>query len=52
MIKVPLFEPDLGQAEIDALADVIRSKWLTMGDLTKRFESTFAGFTGSVMPLR
>ncbi len=47
MIKVPLFEPDLGQAEIDALADVIRSKWLTMGDLTKRFESTFAEFTGS-----
>ncbi|MDQ3189293.1 MAG: DegT/DnrJ/EryC1/StrS family aminotransferase, partial [Pseudomonadota bacterium] len=26
---------------------VIRSKWLTMGDLTKRFESTFAEFTGS-----
>lgn len=47
MIKVPLFEPDLGQTEIDALADVIRSKWLTMGDLTKRFESTFAEFTGS-----
>jgi dTDP-4-amino-4,6-dideoxygalactose transaminase len=47
LIKVPLFEPDLGQTEIDALADVIRSKWLTMGDLTKRFESTFAEFTGS-----
>jgi dTDP-4-amino-4,6-dideoxygalactose transaminase len=47
LIKVPLFEPDLGQAEIDALAGVIRSKWLTMGDLTRRFESKFADFIGS-----
>ena len=47
MITVPLFEPDLGQAEIDAVAGVIRSKWLTMGDLTKRFESEFAEFNGS-----
>lgn len=45
-MRVPLFEPDLGQAEIDALTDVIRSKWLTMGDLTKRFESKFAEFSG------
>jgi len=47
LITVPLFEPDLGQAEIDAVAGVIRSKWLTMGDLTKRFESEFAEFNGS-----
>jgi dTDP-4-amino-4,6-dideoxygalactose transaminase len=44
--QVPLFDPDLGQAELDAVADVIRSKWLTMGELTTRFESTFAEFLG------
>lgn len=45
--QVPLFDPDLGQAELDALAGVIRSKWLTMGELTTRFEATFAEFVGS-----
>jgi len=45
--RVPLFEPDLGDAEIDALTDVIRSKWLTMGERTAEFETRFAEFVGS-----
>ena len=40
--RVPLFDPDLGPAEEQALVDVIRSKWLTMGDRTKAFERRFA----------
>jgi dTDP-4-amino-4,6-dideoxygalactose transaminase len=44
--RVPLFEPDVGEAEIDALAEVIRSKWLTMGALTAKFEQRFAAFVG------
>jgi dTDP-4-amino-4,6-dideoxygalactose transaminase len=40
--KIPLFDPDLGPAEEQALVDVIRSKWLTMGDRTKAFERKFA----------
>lgn len=40
--NVPLFDPDLGPEEEQALIDVIRSKWLTMGDRTKTFESRFA----------
>jgi dTDP-4-amino-4,6-dideoxygalactose transaminase len=40
--QVPLFDPDLGPAEEAALIDVIRSKWLTMGDRTKEFERRFA----------
>jgi dTDP-4-amino-4,6-dideoxygalactose transaminase len=40
--QVPLFDPDLGAAEEEALIDVIRSKWLTMGDRTKAFERRFA----------
>ena len=44
---VPLFDPpDLGEAELDAVADVIRSKWLTMGDRTAQFEQQFADFIG------
>ena len=39
---VPLFDPDLGPEEEQALIDVIRSKWLTMGDRTKEFERRFA----------
>ena len=40
--NIPLFDPDLGPAEEQALVDVIRSKWLTMGDRTKAFERKFA----------
>ena len=44
--KVPLFDPDLGPEEEQALVDVIRSKWLTMGERTKTFERRFAELTG------
>jgi len=44
--KIPLFDPDLGPAEEQALVDVIRSKWLTMGDRTKAFERKFADEIG------
>lgn len=40
--NVPLFDPDLGAEEEQALVEVIRSKWLTMGDRTKAFEARFA----------
>ena len=44
--QVPLFDPDLGAEEEQALIDVIRSKWLTMGDRTKEFERRFAAEIG------
>jgi dTDP-4-amino-4,6-dideoxygalactose transaminase len=40
--QVPLFDPDLGPEEEQAMVDVIRSKWLTMGERTKEFERQFA----------
>src|SRR5262245_17171427 len=45
--RVPFFEPDLGDAELDAVTSVIQSKWLTMGCVTSEFESCFSGFVGS-----
>jgi dTDP-4-amino-4,6-dideoxygalactose transaminase len=44
--KIPLFDPDLGPEEEQAVVDVIRSKWLTMGDRTVQFEREFAQLTG------
>lgn len=44
--NVPLFDPDLGPEEEQALLEVLRSKWLTMGDRTKAFETRFAQETG------
>ena len=45
--KVPLFDPDLGVEEAAALAAVIESKWLTMGDRTRDFETAFTALTGA-----
>lgn len=44
--KIPLFDPDLGSEEAEALAAVIRSKWLTMGERTAEFEARFAAMVG------
>lgn len=44
--KIPFFQLTLGQAEKDAVEEVISSAWLTMGDRTREFEQAFADFTG------
>lgn len=45
--KIPLFDTDYDQAEIDCATSVIRSGWLTMGEITQRFEERFAEFSGA-----
>ena len=45
-IKISLSDIDLRSEEIEAVTDVLRSKWLTMGEITQRFEAAFAEYLG------
>jgi dTDP-4-amino-4,6-dideoxygalactose transaminase len=40
--RIPLFNLDIGEAEIAAVEAVLRSQWLTMGDRIREFETAFA----------
>ncbi len=44
--KVPLFDLDLGEEEYTSVKAVLDSKWLTMGQVTKDFESAFSDYLG------
>jgi dTDP-4-amino-4,6-dideoxygalactose transaminase len=44
--KVPLFDLDLGKEEYERVKGVLDSKWLTMGEVTRDFESAFAEYLG------
>jgi dTDP-4-amino-4,6-dideoxygalactose transaminase len=48
---VPLMDVSLGAEEMDAVAGVVRSGWLSMGPLTRRFEEDFARFLGAPFAL-
>jgi len=45
--KVPLADVQLGVEEILAVEQVLRSGWLTMGEVTQAFEQEFAAFSGA-----
>src|SRR5512137_1992051 len=45
--QVPLADLDFGEAEERAVTQVVRSRWLTMGQVTQEFESEFAQFVGA-----
>ena len=42
-----LSDADLGEAEAQAAAEVVRSKWLSVGKRTAEFEADFTAFTGA-----
>jgi perosamine synthetase len=44
---IPVLQPSLGQEEVDAVADVLRSGWLGLGPRTELFEQQFASFADS-----
>ena len=47
MRQVPFYIPDIGEEEIDAVSDTLRSGWLTVGPKTKEFEEAFAEAVGA-----
>ncbi|MGV8849524.1 MAG: DegT/DnrJ/EryC1/StrS family aminotransferase [Propionibacteriaceae bacterium] len=47
MSNLPFALPDIGEAEIAAVVEVLRSGWLTTGPSTKAFETEFAAFLGT-----
>ena len=42
MSVIPVFKPSCSEAEIDAVAEVLRSGWWGLGPKTAEFETAFA----------
>lgn len=45
--RVPLSDIDFGDEELTAVTEVLKSRWLSMGEVTKQFESEFAAYTSA-----
>lgn len=45
--RVPLSDLDYGAEEETAVVNVLKSRWLTMGEVTQEFEKEFAALTGA-----
>ena len=45
--KVPLFDLSIGEEEVQAVSEVLRSRWISIGDVTRQFETEFAQKHGS-----
>ncbi len=48
---LPFSPPAISEEEIAAVADTLRSAWITTGPKTKRFEQEFAAFLGAPVAL-
>ena len=46
-IKVPQCRHNIGKEEIDALTDVLKTRWITTGPKTQEFEEKFAEYIGT-----
>lgn len=44
---IQLFRPTIGEEEIQAVAEVLRSGWLGLGPKTEEFEKAFAAYIGA-----
>jgi perosamine synthetase len=47
MKTIPIFRPSIGDEEIDAVAEVLRSGWIGLGPKTEEFEKEFAKYIGT-----
>jgi dTDP-4-amino-4,6-dideoxygalactose transaminase len=46
-VSIPFHQASLGEEEVQAVAEVIRSGWITMGTKTLEFEKQFAAYVGA-----
>ncbi len=46
-MKIPFSQPDISELEINEVADVLRSGWITTGSRTKEFEKRIAEYIGT-----
>lgn len=44
--NIPFSPPDITEAEIEEVANALRSGWITTGPKTKEFERRIAGYCG------
>ena len=44
--NIPCFRPAISEEEVEAVATVLRSGWLTTGPKTREFEQAFAEYLG------
>jgi perosamine synthetase len=44
---VPFYRPDIGEEEIAAVVETLRSGWITVGPRTQQFEQEFASYIGA-----
>ncbi len=46
MWRIPLFKLDYDESEFESVMRVLKSQWLTAGDVTSNFENEFASYLG------
>ena len=49
-LRVPFSRPSINEEEEKAVLDVVRSGWLTTGNVTLAFEKEFSNFINSALP--
>src|SRR5207245_9204798 len=47
MVSVPFFRPDIGDDDIAAVVEALRSGWITTGPRVAAFEAAFARYVGA-----
>ena len=45
--SIPFFVPSVGETEIEAVVQTLRSGWLTSGPKVRQFEAEFAEYVGA-----
>ena len=46
-MNIPMSSPDINQAEIEAVIDVLSTRWLSIGPRVQEFEAALAAYTGA-----